>query len=123
MLLLANTPCFRLEDATAMAAKLYGLNVSASPLPSERDQNFLLETGIKDKFVLKIANALEQRALLEAQNAALAHLSHSISFCPRIIPTISGEEIAEAAGAGGQINLVRMMTYLPGTPLAEIDSP
>ena len=64
MLLLANTPRFRLEDATAMAEKLYGLNVSASPLPSERDQNFLLETGTKEQFVLKIANALEQRSLL-----------------------------------------------------------
>src|SRR5712692_5898396 len=28
--------------AAQIAAELYGLNVSAAPLPSERDQNFLL---------------------------------------------------------------------------------
>jgi 4-aminobutyrate aminotransferase-like enzyme/Ser/Thr protein kinase RdoA (MazF antagonist) len=101
---------------------LYGLQVTASPLPSERDQNFLLETGNNEKFVLKIANALEERALLEAQNAALAHVA-CLSLCPSVVPSINGAEITEVLASSGATNQVRLLTYLPGTPLAEIASP
>ena len=41
-----------------------------SPLPSERDQNFQLCDAQGRQAVLKIANALEEYALLEAQNGA-----------------------------------------------------
>jgi Ser/Thr protein kinase RdoA (MazF antagonist) len=63
---------------------------------------------------LKIANALESRALLEAQNAALEHLGPRITFCPRIVADLNEEWIASRSG-----HLVRLVTYLPGVPLAE----
>ena len=118
MLLLEHTPRFTLEAATALAAELYGISASASPLPSERDQNFLLETA-GEKFVLKIANALEERAMLEAQHFALAHLVRSVSFCPRVVPATSGEMISRAENLSGR-HFVRLVTYLPGIPLAEV---
>src|ERR1700687_4915617 len=95
MLLLEHTPSCSFEAATALAEKLYGLSASATPLPGERDQNFLLATVNGEKFVLKIANALESRALLEAQHQALAHLALHVSFCPRVVPTISGNTFSE----------------------------
>ena len=81
-----------------------------------------LETKTHEKFVLKIANTLEERALIEAQNAALAHLAH-LSLCPSVVPTINGAEITEVLAPNGATNQVRLLTYLPGTPLAEIASP
>ena len=45
-------------DAVRIAAELYGLDVSAESLPSERDQNFYCRAG-NEQFVLKIANADE----------------------------------------------------------------
>ena len=33
------------SDAVRLAAELYGLQATAESLPSERDQNFLLDTG------------------------------------------------------------------------------
>jgi Ser/Thr protein kinase RdoA (MazF antagonist) len=100
--------------AEAIAGEFFGIRASASTLPSERDQNFLLTTSSNRKFVLKIANASEERAFLEAQNSVLKHLTERISFCQSLIPACSGEEIVSFEG-----HFVRLMNYLPGVPLAE----
>jgi Ser/Thr protein kinase RdoA (MazF antagonist) len=83
---------------------------TAERLPSERDQNFLLTDDSGQQFVLKIANTAESRSFLEAQNAVLDYLAERVSFCQRVIG-----EMAEFAG-----HFVRVVTYLPGVPLAEI---
>jgi 4-aminobutyrate aminotransferase-like enzyme/Ser/Thr protein kinase RdoA (MazF antagonist) len=117
--LLEYAPRFDTSAAASMAEKLYGIRSSAMPLPSERDQNFLLTSDSGDRFVLKIANSLEDRALLEAQNQMVTHLGTRVSFCPRLIQTISGQEIAETKSPGGEMNFVRLVTYLPGVMLAK----
>jgi len=114
-LLIEHAPKFGLEAAVSLARELYGLRTTASTLPSERDQNFLLETREGEKFVLKIANALEERPFLEAQHEAMAHIAAQVAFCPRVVPAISGETISSAPSGA---NLVRLLTYLPGAPLA-----
>src|SRR5258707_1362926 len=119
MLLLDHTPRLEPADAVALAAKLYGLTATVSTLPSERDQNFLLQTTSGERFILKIANALEDRLLLEAQNEVLAHLA-GLSLCPRVVPAVDGKEISEISSAAGARNFVRLLTYLPGIPLAKI---
>jgi len=83
---------------------------TAQQLPSERDQNFLVIDDSGQQFVLKIATASESRAFLEAQNAVLDYLSERVTFCQRVIG-----EITEFEG-----HLVRVVTYLPGVPLAQI---
>jgi Ser/Thr protein kinase RdoA (MazF antagonist) len=120
MLLLEHTPRFSIAEATSLAEKLYGLRATATPLPSERDQNFLLETETGERFVFKIANALEDRAMLDAQHAAMAHISLQISLCPRVVPALSRETITEVESPTGVKNFVRLATYLPGVPLAEV---
>ena len=134
MQLLENVPQFDRESVTSLAEKLFGIRARAIPLPSERDQNFLLtcETHTRvtladapasgEKLIFKIANALEDRALLEAQNAALAHLTTRLSFCPLIVPNLSGELISQTQSTTGATHFVRVATYLPGTPLAEVSS-
>ena|SRR5215213_617543 len=86
------------------------MRASASKLPSERDQNFLLTASSGERFVLKIANTSESRSFLEAQNAVLNYLAERVPFCQRVIG-----EIDEFEG-----QLVRVVSYLPGVPLAEI---
>ena len=114
MQLLLNTPAFDLDSARAIAEERFGLRANARELPSERDQNFLLTDESGKKFVLKISNALESRQLLEAQNAVLEHLGNRVSFCPRVVPDLNGELIGSSSG-----HFVRLVTYLPGVPLAE----
>lgn len=120
MLLLEHTPRFLLEDAIALAAKFYGLQATALPLPSERDQNFLLETKSGERFVLKIANALEERSLLEAQHKALTQLAH-LALCPCVLASLAGDQIVEVNTQAGARNFVRLMTYLPGVPLGRVE--
>lgn len=113
MQLLRHTPVFDVESASRIAEELFGVRARASVLPSERDQNFLLDAA-GERFVLKIANAMESRVLLEAQNAVLEHLGTRISFCPRVVPALNGELISTEAD-----HLVRLVTYLQGMPLAK----
>ena len=115
-------PSFDAESAAAVAAKYFGVHGSARQLPSERDQNFLITNGAGEKFVIKIANALEDRKLLEAQNAVLKHLQQRISFCQRLVPARSGEEMVSVPAQNESAHLVRLVHYLPGVPLGQIKS-
>ena len=116
MALLNLAPRFDLAEAERLARAIYALDATASTLPSERDQNFLLTTAAGDRYVLKIANAAEDRSMLDAQNAAMAHVARRVTFCPRVFPTIEGDAIGVSPGGR---HLVRLVTYLPGIPLAE----
>ena len=102
--------------AQAIAEKYFGIQASAHELPSERDRNFLLTDGGGEKFVLKIANAREKREVLEAQNAMMSHLAERVSFCPRVVPALSGEQIVVVEN-----HFVRVLSYLPGKPLAKVE--
>jgi len=127
MSLLQQAPRLSAADAVRVARDLYGLHAAASPLPSERDQNFLLvsagDFGARGlgthRHVLKIANATENRAMLEAQNAAMTHIAARLPFCPRVLPTIHGDTIGTTTGGS---YLVRLVTYLEGVPLATISA-
>ena len=120
MQLLDYTPSFDVDTAAAIAGEHFGLRVRAQALPSERDQNFLLTNQAGEKFVLKIANALESRTFLEAQNSILKHLERQVSICQKLLPATSGAEIVSVKAANGGSHFVRLVHYLPGVPLAEI---
>lgn len=120
MSLLAQAPCLSAETAARVAWEHYKLKASARPLPSERDQNFLLETRDGQRFVLKVANAREERAMLEAQNQVLAHLARRLAFCPRVLPGQDGEILRTYKDPSGAAHYVRLVTYLPGTPLGSL---
>ena len=65
-------PCFDRLAVEAMVRELLGVAATASPLPSERDQNFLLTVDGQPRLVWKIANPSEDRAFLAAEQAAQA---------------------------------------------------
>jgi 4-aminobutyrate aminotransferase-like enzyme len=116
MSLLQQAPRFDAAGAAQLARDLYGLDSTASALPSERDQNFLLTSPTGERCILKIANATESRELLEAQNAAMAHVA-SLGLCPRVLSTPAGERIARSPTG----HFVRLLSWLPGTPLGTLD--
>ena len=115
MLLPKNIPRFDAEAAVGIADEFFGVRGRAQALPSERDQNFLVTDGVGEKFVLKIANALESRAFLEAQNAVLQHVTKRISFCQSPMASVSGDDIVSI-----ERYFIRLVGYLPGVPLAQI---
>ncbi|HVH55664.1 MAG TPA: aminotransferase class III-fold pyridoxal phosphate-dependent enzyme [Vicinamibacterales bacterium] len=117
MSMLQQAPRFHAADAVRLARDLYGIAGAASALPSERDQNFLLETATGERFVLKIANATESREILEAQNAAMEHVA-DLKLCPRVQPTVDGHQIAQTDSG----HFVRLLSWLPGVPLGGVES-
>jgi 4-aminobutyrate aminotransferase-like enzyme/Ser/Thr protein kinase RdoA (MazF antagonist) len=117
MTALAHAPRFSLEDAAALAHSLFGLHATAEALPSERDQNFRLITESGERFVLKIANAAESRAVLEAENAALRALAPA-GRTPLLIPTLAGAEIGDANG-----HFVRLISHIDGVALGAVADP
>lgn len=108
------------SDAVHLAKELYSLDASASPLPSDRDQNFLLETRDGRRFVMKIASALEDRSALLAQDAAMRHCRAHDLAVPTVIPGRDGEMLSEFKGEDGRRHFVRVVSYLQGRPLAAV---
>jgi len=118
--MLHQAPTFTSEEALTVAKERYDLVCTAKELPSERDQNFLLTTQSGEEFILKIANALEQRQLLEAQNDAMTHLASRLSFCPRVILSQCGEALEQVETSTSE-HFVRLVTFINGEPLAEVE--
>ena len=116
----SDTPNFSFEQADEIAESRYGLNCERTRIPSERDQNFLCRDNRGRKYVLKIANAADDAALLDGQNRAMDHVAKQIDFCPQVIPTQNGERSITVAGQGDRLHMVRVISFIDGTPLANL---
>jgi 4-aminobutyrate aminotransferase-like enzyme/Ser/Thr protein kinase RdoA (MazF antagonist) len=113
MTLLSHAPQLTLRDAEHLARSLFGIAAAATPLPSERDQNFLLRTPGEAGYVLKVANGSERREMLEAENAVMRRLA-STGLTPRLIEARDGHDIA-AHGA----HFVRLITAVAGRAMGD----
>ena len=108
-----NTPAFDVESAAAIAEEHFGVRATcAVRCRANAIRTFFLRIAPAQKFVLKIANALEEPAFLDAQNPVLKHLAKASLVLP-------------ASGAGffrrrddrrfkRSIPLRRWSTYLAG---------
>ena len=114
MSLLKHAPSLQVADAQRLVLELYGIDGTATPLVSERDQNFRIETP-DASFVFKVANGLEDRGSLEAQNAAMAHVAAATGLSPRALPARSGESIQTVDG-----HLLRLLTWTEGITLGSM---
>ncbi len=98
----------------------YGITGTLKELVSERDQNFQVETA-NASFVLKIANAREDRGFLDLQNAVLRHIEATDATLgvQRLVPGREGADIVDWH-MGSAIHAVRLLTYLPGRLLSSV---
>ena len=106
------------EEIQQLLEREYALSGELSPLVSERDQNFRLDTEDGQRFVVKIANAAEATVVTEFQVAALRHLEQSNCpvAVPRVVPTRHGE-FATSIRPRSDHHVVRVVTWVPGRPL------
>ncbi|WP_269932067.1 aminotransferase class III-fold pyridoxal phosphate-dependent enzyme [Aminobacter sp. HY435] len=114
-------PQFSREEAAALAASHFGVGGIASPLDSERDQNFKLMSADGD-WIFKIVNASEPRPESEFQAALLDHLARAGAgvAVPGLRKTPRGAVLAHAPSADGGEHALRLVSWLPGLPLAEV---
>ena len=115
-------PSFPKPEALDLLRRHFGIEIRGElkPLPSERDQNFRVETADGRFLTFKLMNAAEPLSAIEFQTALLRHLEAcdpSLAV-PRIMTAASGEDYVLVDGPAGR-HALRLVTYLPGLPLAE----
>ena len=114
-------PQFGPGEVAHVLQQEYGLQGSLSLLVSERDQNFRLITDGGIQYVVRIANAAEERVNTDFQVDALLCLERGDCpvNVPRIQPTLAGDNTASIV-SGDTRHFLRVVSYVPGKPLAEI---
>lgn len=95
----------------------YGLSGTIAELGSQQDRNYRLDTG-EHRYVLKICHVAYETLELEAQNAAIHHISmkEGAPRVPRVIPSSDGQDIV-AVTVRDQTYQVRLLEYLEGEGL------
>ncbi|XSS65531.1 aminotransferase class III-fold pyridoxal phosphate-dependent enzyme [Pseudomonas sp. B11] len=114
-------PPFSTSAAEKLAEQLFNVIGTATPLDSERDCNFRLKTETDAGWILKVVNAAEPRIESELQTALLSHLaSHGPGLAvPVLKKSLAGQFLASAVAPCGETHVVRLVSWLHGTPLAE----
>ncbi len=122
-------------EAVQLARDLYGLTVTAKPLPGEYDDNFHLtpiratsvrshdgvspEQGDAAGFVLKVMHPARERSFIDMQCRALQHLAQRAPQLrlPRVRLDNNGQPFTTIAAPDGSERLVWLLTYVPGAML------
>ncbi|WP_429820046.1 aminotransferase [Ensifer sp. B1-9] len=112
-------PDVNAEEAQALLAEHYGLSGTISELGSQQDRNYRIDTGDR-RYVLKICRAEYGALELEAQNAALQHLSQRLTSAriAEVVPSLKGEAI-ESVTVRDQAYRIRLLNFLDGEPLTK----
>ena len=122
---LESIPAFQECEALAAAERHYGIVGRATPLPSERDQNFLITDARGGKFVLKIANARDAPELLDFQNQAMRRVVAAVPDCrvQQVMTSRQGSDVAHLHNSRtGTDHCVRVLSWIDGQVLAQIAS-
>ena len=116
-------PDFAPDEAAAAAKRLFGLDGPIKLLDGERDLNFLIgESGARHVF--KIANLLEDPAMLECQHEVFERLEQARVF-PAVATALAsrdGNAIETLRSRGGDVHVCRVLPFIEGRLLADIDA-
>jgi hydroxylysine kinase len=114
-------PAVSAAEAEAIFRHVYGRAGEAELLAGERDRNFRMREPGGARFMLKVTNPVEERAVTEFQTAALCHVARTDPGfpVPRVVPTLDGGLIAWSTGDGDVDGprAVRLFTWLEGALL------
>jgi 4-aminobutyrate aminotransferase-like enzyme/Ser/Thr protein kinase RdoA (MazF antagonist) len=115
-----NPARFPLEKLQNFAREHWKLNGVFAPLEGERDQNHRVTEADGASHVLKVSAAGESEGAVEFQVAALHHLEKHVPELPvpRVVASKSGHDLEWIAAADGTRHMVRLFSWLPGTPLS-----
>ena len=111
-------PNFTLEEAKSVTLELFNISGEISSLPSERDQNFLIQTNDSKRFILKIANLLEAIENLDLQNNLISHISTIKTFnYPKLIE--KDNKTIFTYQKENKSYFIRLLTFVEGIPFAK----
>jgi hydroxylysine kinase len=112
-------PAISAADAAALLGESYGLTGQLRRLATEKDDTFRVAADDGGEYILKIANGAEERETVFLQDAILKHIAARDPGLPvpRGIADRSGQTVGLCQAADGSARLVRLLTFIAGTPL------
>ncbi len=113
-------PRLAVGEALAAALERYGIEGAAAPLPSERDQNFLIADPRRGKFVLKIANREDSTEILDFQHQAMRRVAGAGCGLrvPQVVRSRAGAQVEIIRSREGLDHRIRVLTWIEGAVLA-----
>ena len=119
----AAPPRFGLEGAAVIAADVFGVRATATPLVSERDQNFRLAADDGRGWVLKVSNSGEREGVVEMETGVVRHVAAVDPTLPVAVAreTRDGAFWGTITGLDGGHHFVRLLPVLPGRKGTAID--
>ncbi len=107
------------NDAQVMMLETWGLDANVCCLSSERDQNFLATITDGRRFVLKIANPSEDRAVSNLQTSALQRIQARDPELPvpHLLPSRTGAAEVDTTLTDGRRAMARVLSCVGGSPL------
>jgi 4-aminobutyrate aminotransferase-like enzyme/Ser/Thr protein kinase RdoA (MazF antagonist) len=109
-------PQLSLQRAKEVAATIFGVRGTASPLDSERDLNLRILCDDGRRFLLKLSNPADDPVVVDMQTQAMLHVARQDPTLPVMqpLPSLSGNLCESVEGAGGSHYVARLLTFLPG---------
>ena len=106
------------DEAAAAAMRYFGVAGTVRALTSERDRNFHIAAPDGQGYVLKFTNPAEPPVVTHFQTQAMLHVAARDATLPvpRVVPTLDGGTEVTVQ-ADGRAMVLRLLTYLDGTPL------
>ncbi len=102
----------------------YGLDGSLSPLPGDRDRNFLLSTDEGHRYVVKVSSPDESDEILEIEADLMEHLDRSTDgFAAGIRRSTDDRRIVKHTDSHGREHRLRVVDYLEGGLFADVRVP
>lgn len=99
----------------------YGLDGTLTPLPGDRDLNFVLATPDDGRFVVKVSSPDEVDEILDIEVDLTRHLAElTDGFAPDVIAAQDGRHVVRHQDAAGTRHRIRVVEYLEGGLLADV---
>ena len=110
------------ETASQIALEYYNLNVQATPLQGDEDENFKLTTKNGTHYLLKVSAQDTAIDFLKFQTALLNHIATKKAsvILPEIYHNIH-QEAETFVQISGELKTVRVLTWLPGRLWANVN--
>ncbi|MBP2312684.1 phosphotransferase [Azospirillum soli] len=111
-------PPISMDEAAAVAKRYFGVAGTVRALSSERDRNFHITAPDGQGYVLKFTNPAEPQVVTHFQTEAMLHVAARDATLPvpRVVRTLDGGTEVTVQ-ADGRAMVLRLLTYLDGTPL------
>ncbi|OBR46288.1 phosphotransferase [Paraburkholderia tropica] len=112
------------DEAMSIAATHFDLDGSVTRFATEKDDTFRLDNHDGSQYVLKIANPGESVEELSFQTELLRHVAEVAPALPvpRAIADKTGQFFPLIQTKGGDWRHARVLSYMPGKPLASAGS-